>query len=218
MKKVLSIFLTISLLLFVSCGFNQNSIVNGSLSAGFSGDEDSSPFWVGFTSNKAILDEGDNLALMVYYGTILSYPDDYIDKFKKDDVAPDEIRAYLLIRYGQYNKELMHKGKNIFEKSEYTLNYTKTGETVYKTIEEFGVELYPMLGKNSQYEEIVLSSDSFCEEMGCITFSIKICGVYQGIVDKANSTGNGKTLYYKNNNGLITLYDSYYNFFNSIIR
>lgn len=217
MKKILLIFLTISLLLLVSCDYNQNNMAKGSLSAGFSGEE-SPPVWLGFTSDKTKIKKGEDLTLKVYYGTILNYPDGFTAQFDRDGVSPETINVDFIIRYGRFSKELIQSGKNIFEKPEYTLIYTMTGEIVYKPIEKFGVDLYPMLGENSQYEKIVLSSDLFGEEIGYISFIIKINGVYQGVLDNENSTGGSISLSYKFDDDCITLYDSYYDFFNSIIN
>ncbi|MBQ7276703.1 MAG: hypothetical protein IJS58_05560 [Bacilli bacterium] len=219
MKKILFIFLlSFFTFLFVGCHSEHNSgITKSSLRGGFSGGgEPASPIWLGFTSDKTMIREGDDLALKVYYGTILSYPNDFINLFEKDGVSPDEIQVVFLITYGRCSKDLLQKGEETYTKPEYIINLTRIGETIFKTIDEFGSNSYPMLGKNSQYDEIVLVSDLFNEKMGYISFVIKINGVFQGVIDE-NSTGGSATLYYKNDNGNIMLYDSYYKYSNSII-
>lgn len=207
MKKVIIMLLIFLVLLLVCCDSEQkNNKESNSLNVGFSSEEPSPPTWISITSDKTKVKKGEDLILNVCYGTSLHYPDDFIIEFHEDDVLPCEISVDFIIKYGRCTKELIHKGKNIFDKSEYSLHSTKIGETVYKTIDEFGVDLY------SRYEKIVLSTDLFTEEMGYIAFAIKINSFY-------DCQGNGSSaLYYKNNNGVITLYDSRYSFYHNVIR
>ena len=217
MKKLLLLLLSLLSLLFVCCDKKQenNSDI---LCAGFGGEEEESPVWLGFTSEKSVIKKDEDLTIILYFGTLLKYPDDYLILFKKDEVLPDDIYTELVISYGLYTKELLQKGEYTFTNPEYTLRYTKIDEINYKIIENFGADLYPMLGKNSQCEQINLSSSLFSEENGYICFIINSYGVYSDVIDKDRVSGGSVTLYYRIDKDNIILYDSYYKYFNSIIK
>lgn len=212
-KAVLMTLLFFSLFIFVGCNINESSIiVNDKTSTGLNKTEPNSPIWLSLTSEKSIIKLDENLIIRLYYGTTLNYPDDFLCQFEKNGLSPDDIYTELVISYGKYYREIIQNDENIYSNSEYKLESIKTGEIIYKNIEKFGAELYPMLGYDSQNEIINLSSDLFSEKYGFVCCSIRIFPVYSDEIDKDNGTGNGITLYYIIDDDSVLLYDNFYAF------
>lgn len=197
---------------------SPNSGNTNVLSVGFTNSEAQPSDWIGITSDQSTIKVGDNLITKVYYGTLNSYPDDYLKMFKYNDFLPNDVLVELVISYGVCTKDLLEKGDYTYTEPEYTINYTITSEDVFKVIEQFGADEYPRLGVNSKYDDIVIPSSYFNGNMGFIRFSICEYGVYDDFVDRNNSNGTSVSIYYVIAGDNITLYGDYNSFYNSVIK
>lgn len=205
-----------SILVLIGCKEATNE--NYKLKGGFdnNGEELSPSIWCGFTADKNKLKVGKELTIKLYFGTLLNYPEDLPNRFKHNGILPNNVLTEISMGHGIYEKDLLEKGEYTNNNPEYVFRYESIEKSVCKKLDNFTVRNYPQAGLNSKFETIVVPSDFFVKEMGSITWSVTIYGVWPEGVDRDNAVGSGATLYYRVENNNIILYDNYYNFFNDI--
>ena len=214
---VASVVIALLVVLVIALSGNE-SVSTRPFSVGFENGEAQPNDWIGISSNQSSVKVGDSLTVKVYYGTLCSYPDDYLKMFKYNGSSPNDVLVELEISYGLCTKELLDKGYYTYIEPEYIINYTTISRDVFKVIERFGADEYPRLGANSKCDDIIIPSSYFNDNMGFISFSICEYGIYDGFVDQDNSNGTSISIYYIIDGDNITLYSNYYDFYNNAIK